>query len=318
MVVVWYTVLGPYGLTLGQFLSRPEVELGLTALTAYQLIYISSLASFRQKAYELFLASHIALQVIGLLFLYMHNPGSRVYVGITLAIFVIDRVIYRFWVKRTTVEATIAIMEDDETVKLSTEISLTPRSKISRVLGRSLTQGFQAADHVFVTVPSLGRKYALQSHPLVIASAAPSQSAEVAQLDFLVRARERFSLDLLNHAHKHDRLKLQLDGPYGSSLSRSILADSEVAVLVAGGSGIAVAWPLAQHLLELNLSSEASGAPSFVHRKRKIVIIWVMRKPTHVSWIGQHALDDAERNGADVIIPATTDDHGEPDLEGIL
>jgi NAD(P)H-flavin reductase len=318
MVVVWYTVLGPYGLTLGQFLSSLEVTLGLTALTAYQLVYLTSLNSFRQKAYEIFLASHVTLQVIGLLFLYLHTPGSRVYVGIALAIFVIDRLVYRIAVKKTTIEATVSVMQDDETVKLSAEVTLLPRKGMSKAFGKSIRYGFRAADHVFASIPSLGWKYTFQAHPLVIASPVPAPSADVAQLDFIVRARERFSLDLLNKARKHDRLKVRLDGPYGSSLARGVLADAEIAILVAGGSGIAVAWPLLHYLVELNRSSEAPGAPSFALRTRKVVLVWVVRKRLHVSWIGQAALDEIEHSNVDVIVPEATEDHGRPALESIV
>jgi hypothetical protein len=318
MIVVWYTVLGPYGLTLGQFLSRREVSLGLTALTAYQLIHLTSLASFREKAYEVFLASHVALQAGGLFFLYLHTPGSRVYVGIALAIFVIDRLVYRIGVKSTTIEATASIMEDGETVKLTTEIALLPRSNVSKLLGNSIQHGWQAADHVFVNVPSLARKYIFQAHPLVIASAAPMPGASLAPLEFIVRAREHFSLDLLNKVRKDDRLTVRLDGPYGSSLSRPMLGDSDLSILVAGGSGITVAWPLVQHLLDLNRLSEASGAPPFTLRTWKIALVWIVRRSPHVSWIGQPALDDAKGSGVDVMVPTPTEDQGRPDLEAII
>lgn len=317
MVVVWYTVLGPYGLTLGQFLSRPEVSYGLTALTAYQLIHLTSLASFRQKCYELFLASHVALQAAGLLFLFLHTPGSRVYVGIALAIFLIDRLIYRVFVKRTAVEATASVLDDGETIKLSTDISLLPSTKISK-LGKSIRYGWKAADHVFVSVPSLARKYIFQAHALVITSATPKPGADHAQLDFLLRVREGFSLDLLHRVRKNDRIKMRLDGPYGSSLARTMLGDSDLAILVAGGSGITVAWPLLQHLQELNRSGEASGAPTFALRNRKIALVWVVRKTVHVSWVGQPALDDAQGSGVEVTVPTATEDQGRPDLEAII
>lgn len=318
MVVVWYTVLGPYGLTLGQFLSRREVSLGLTALTAYQFIYLTSLGSFREKAYEVFLASHVVLQALGLFFLYMHTPRSRVYVGIALAIFVIDRLVYRIWVKSTTAEVIASVMEDGEAVKLSAEIPLAPVTRFSKVFGKSLTYGWEAADHALICIPSLARKYVFQSHPLVISSAAPSPGANVAQLDFLIRVKEGFSLDLLNKVRKQDRLRVQLDGPYGSSLTRTMLSDSDLAILVAGGSGIAVAWPLLQYVVDLNRSDEASGVPSFALRNRKIALVWVMRKSAHVSWIGQAALDEVEGSGVDVVLPVATDDQAEPDLEAVV
>jgi NAD(P)H-flavin reductase len=189
---------------------------------------------------------------------------------------------------------------------------------MSKAFGKSIRYGFRAADHVFASIPSLGWKYTFQAHPLVIASPVPAPSADVAQLDFIVRARERFSLDLLNKARKHDRLKVRLDGPYGSSLARGVLADAEIAILVAGGSGIAVAWPLLHYLVELNRSSEAPGAPSFALRTRKVVLVWVVRKRLHVSWIGQAALDEIEHSNVDVIVPEATEDHGRPALESIV
>jgi NAD(P)H-flavin reductase len=318
MIVVWYTVLGPWGLTLGQFLSGIDVSRGLTALTAYQLIHLTSLASFRQRAYELFLASHVALQAIGLLFVFLHNSGSRIYVGIALAIFLIDRLVCRICVKTTTVEATATVMEDDETVKLSTEILQLPQGNISKLAGKSVKHGWKAADHVFVTVPSLGRKYVFQAHPLVIASTAPAPEADHAQLDFLVRVKEGFSSELLNKARNHDQLKVRLDGPYGSSHSRNMLEDSDLTILVAGGSGIAVAWPLVNHLLDISRSSDTAIAPTFTLRSQKIVLIWIVHKSSHISWIGHPVLSDAESNGVEVILPDATEDNGRPDLESMI
>jgi hypothetical protein len=318
MFVVWYTLLGPDGDTLGQFLSRRSVSYGLTALTVYQFIQLTSLASFRQKSYEVFLSLHITLQGAGLLFLYLHHAGSRIYVGIALAIFLVDRVVYRIGIKRTTVEAMASIMQDDETVKLSAEILKLPRSNVSRLVGMSVRHGWKAGDHVFVTVPSLARKYIFQAHPLTIASAAPPVEATQAQLDLLIRVKDGFSSDLLTNVRSHERLKVQLDGPYGSSNARTMLEESDLTILIAGGSGIAVTWPLVNHLLDISRSSETTIAPTFSLHSQKIVFIWIVRKSAHIEWIGQPVLSDAENNGVEVILPEPTEENGRPDVENMI
>lgn len=318
MFGVWYTLLGPDGITVGEFLTNRVVMLGLTALTAYQILYTTSLSSFRQKWYEIFLGLHVALQAAGLTLVFFHHRGSRVYVGIAMAIFLIDRLVYRIGVKSTTVEAVASVMEDDETVKLSTEILKLPSSKFSQLVGRSIRYGWQASDHVFLSVPSLARKHIIQAHPFTIASAAPTLSTDQAQLDLLIRARDGSSLDLIEQARNQERLTVLLDGPYGSSHSRTMLEDSELAILVAGGSGITVAWPFIHHLLDITRSNDTEIAPISALRSQKIVLIWVVHKSSHILWVGRDALSDAENNGVEVITPEATEEVGRPDLDSMI
>jgi predicted ferric reductase len=318
MFGVWYTLLGPDGITVGEFLTNRVVMLGLTALTAYQILYTTSLSSFRQKWYEVFLGLHVASQAAGLALVFLHHRGSRVYVGIAMAIFLIDRLVYRIGVKSTTVEAVASVLEDDETVKLSTEILKLPSSKFSRLVGRSIRYGWQASDHVFLSVPSLARKHIIQAHPFTIASAAPTSSTDQAQLDLLIRARDGFSSDLIAQARNQERLTVRLDGPYGSSHARTMLEDSELAILVAGGSGITVACPLMHHLLDITRSNDTEIAPISALRRQKIVLIWVVHKSSHILWVGRDALSDAENNGVEVITPEATEEVGRPDLDSMI
>ena len=122
MVVVWYQIIRPDGIGLIRFLLLRVTFLGLIALISYELLYFTSLAAFRQRWYELFLAFHIVLQIVGLIFVFLHHSAAKPYVGVSLIIFVTDRLVYRIGVKSSTVEARATIMEDDETVKLSTNI----------------------------------------------------------------------------------------------------------------------------------------------------------------------------------------------------
>lgn len=105
MFIMWYSLLKPYsGWSLWDFLSNQCIYLGIMALVTYKCLYITSLASFRQRWYELFLGTHVVLQAAALLILYFHHRGSRKYVGWALSIFVVDRLVYRLCVKSTWAE----------------------------------------------------------------------------------------------------------------------------------------------------------------------------------------------------------------------
>jgi NAD(P)H-flavin reductase len=68
-------------------------------------------------------------------------------------------------------------------------------------------------------------------------------------------------------------LIIRIDGPYGSYHAQSLLEDFDLAMLVAGGSGIAVAWPLVNFLLEQDFL-------------QKIILIWIVHRSSHLTWIG--------------------------------
>lgn len=65
MLIAWNGLLRHLGLTLIRFLSSKLVLLGLFTFITYELIYFTSLGSFRQRWYELFLFGHVTLQVAG-------------------------------------------------------------------------------------------------------------------------------------------------------------------------------------------------------------------------------------------------------------
>lgn len=315
MFGVWYTLLRPATFTFLQFLLNRVVVLGLLALIAYELLYFTSLGSFRQRWYELFLGTHVILQILALGFVFFHHPRSRIYVGLALAIFLVDRLVYRLALKSTTVQATIRIMEDGDTVKLSTQIYVRP--SLSTLMGKSISAGWSATDHVFVTIPSLGRKHGLQAHPFTIASPAPTATHEEAPLDLIIRAQDGFSADLLSKARTHKNFNVRLDGPYGSSHAMSLLQDADLAIVVAGGSGIAVAWPILNHLLHVSHSNDTERAIRSSNRQ-EIVFIWVIRQENHTSWIGEQALEDIKMRGVRVVIPGATEVVGRPDLKATL
>jgi hypothetical protein len=318
MVLAWYAIFRPEGLGLIRFLLLKVTFLGLIAFISYELLFFTSLSSFRQRWYELFLGLHMFLQLVGLIFLFLHHYGSRPYVSISLAIFLIDRLVYRVGIKSSTVEARASIMEDDETVKLSSTIILQRRLRCPAILGQPMTAGWLPTDHVFITIPSLGRKHILQAHPFTIASRAPTSEDDEAQLELLIRARAGFSADLLMRARSHKSLTLHLSGPYGSPHARTLLSSSSTALIIAGGSGIAVAWPLVHYLLDLSRSSDTEIASAREVRGRRIVLVWVIHEGEHIEWVGRKALGEVEDRGVSIVVPRATAEIGRPDLEGII
>lgn len=320
MVVVWYTLLSPR-LSFWRFIAIKIIWLGLLALVAYQTLYLTSLGSFRQRFYELFLGIHIVFQVAGLVLLFLHHSGSRPYVAIALGIFVLDRLVFRTFLKTTSLDADLTIMDDGETILLSSNWSIADNTRWWQN-NMHIKHGWKPTEHVFLTVSALSRKHFIQAHPFTIASAAPvapntshlpeaeRDPAQHAWLNFIIRARDGFSRDLLRYAQSHPSARVRVDGPYGSTHALEMLRDSDNAVVVAGGSGIAVAYPLIWDLL---FNTDAGA-----HRGRRVSLIWVVHDSTHVEWIGQERLAELRERGLFLVIPPPTRKAGRPDLDGLL
>lgn len=320
MFATWYGMLRHLGFTLTRFIFNRVVLLGLAAFIAYEVIYFTSLGSFRQRWYEIFLALHIVLQVAGLVFLWFHHYTSRPYVGISLAIFLIDRLVYRLWLKSSTHAATLTVLDDEETILLSANWDVTrPRNAL---VPTNMANGWKPNEHIFITVPTLSKKHALQSHPFTIFSAAPNPSSEIsnnsanhAWLSLLIRAQAEsgFTHQLLRYARTNPQARIRLDGPYGSPHAQDMLEASSTAIVIAGGSGIAVAYPLLYALLQPT-DPEAASSKS----RRKVRLLWVTHAPDHRLWIPGDKLKELEEWGLDVLIPPPTSLAGRPDVVGVL
>lgn len=324
MIAFWYGLLRRLGFTLVRFLLNRVVLLGLLAFIAYELIYFTSLGSFRRRWYEVFLALHIVLQVAGLAFLWFHHHTSRPYVGISLAIFLIDRLMYRLWLKSSTHAATLTVMEDDETVLLSSNWDVSTRSPALRLLSHNMKHGWAPNEHLFISVPDLSRKHAVQSHPFTIFSAAPNthhmtqdDQGSHAWFTLLIRAQAEsgFTKQLLTYARTHPQTRIRLDGPYGSSHALDLLRSSSTAVLIAGGSGIAVAYPLLYSLLQPNPNDPETA---LAKSGRKVKLLWITHSPSHRLWIPEDKLKELQDWGLDVLIPPPTALAGRPGVTSVV
>jgi hypothetical protein len=317
MFAVWYGLLRHLGFTLAKFLFNRVVLLGLAAFIAYELIYFTSLGSFRRRWYEVFLALHVVLQVAGLVFLWFHHHTSRPYVGISLAIFLVDRLVYRAWLKSSTHAATLTVLEDDETILLSGNWDVVQSSPLAP---QNMQHGWAPNEHIFISIPALSRKHAIQSHPFTVFSAAPTPSPTNqdthAWFSLLIRAQSTpgFTRTLLSYARNNPQTRIRLDGPYGSPHALSLLSASSTAILIAGGSGIAVAYPLLYHLLRPSTDTEAQPSTP----RRRVKLLWITHAPTHRFWISEAQLQELQVWGLDVLVPPPTLLAGRPDVADVL
>ncbi|KAI0879164.1 hypothetical protein GGS24DRAFT_439778 [Hypoxylon argillaceum] len=314
-MVYWRLFLEPEWLateSLWHYFTHPLVLLGIGAFVSYELLYFTSLASFRQRWYELFLASHILLQIAALSFLWLHFHTSRPYVLASLAIFISDRILWRIGLKSATVTAGIKVLEDGDTVLLSADWDLpqvegrwTLWQRFSR---KNILYGWRPADHIFISIPSLGGYNTLQAHPFTIASAAPSRGDVPAHacLNLLIRAYSGFTLELLSHAQLHPTVSIRIDGPYGSQDPLDTLRASKSAVLIAGGSGVAVVFPL---LWDLAITHPG---------KRNIHLMWIIHSRAQRSWIPEHRLAELRQAGVYITIPQPTVEVGRPDVANYI
>lgn len=330
------------------YITHPLILLGLGAFVAYELLFFTSLGSFRQRWYELFLASHVILQILALCFLYLHFFTARPYVLASLAIFVVDRVIWRMGLKSASFTAETHVLPDGETIVMRMEWDLPRHSSWSLWPRQSIKEGWEPTDHVFLTIPVLGRTHRLQAHPFTIASAAPQRAAsqtaqenfpgEVeagkASLSLLIRSHDGFTSDLLCYAHRHRHIPARLDGPYGSSHALEMLRASDHALLVAGGSGIAVTFPLAWALLcEGKAAESESGLGTTDNAKQRqdedhnqtrrprtqtVRMLWIIHSDEHRFWMPRAKLDQLIAAGLDLVIPPPTAEAGRPDVEGLV
>ncbi|KAF2204806.1 hypothetical protein GQ43DRAFT_363806 [Delitschia confertaspora ATCC 74209] len=331
MIGAWYTLLRRIGFSLFRFLTTKLVGLGLGAFVAYEVLYLTSLRSFRQRCYEIFLALHIFLQLAGLILLYLHHRTSRPYVIISLAIFLIDRLVFRLYLKSSTHPATLTVLSDEETLLVSTNWDITPSMCPLSLfpVPHSTKTGWKPTDHVFLTVPALS----MESHPFTIYSAAPTstlspstegQDPRHAWLTLLIRAHSGFTQRLLSHAHDNKTITIRLNGPYGSSHALDILSSSPNAIIVTGGSGIAVAYPLLWALLSPSSRShfapdiESGPTPPARSYNQKVRLLWIIHSSLHLEWFPEHMRKELEDWGLELYIPGPTSEVGRPEVKRIL
>ena len=324
MFLTYYTFLSTVGFTLYTFVFSKTVLTGIALLIAYETLYFTSLASFRARWYEIFLAIHVIFQAVALALLYFHHCNNKNLVLVALLVFVVDRAVYRIGMKSTCVTADVIVAQDEKTVVLRASIPYSRPSLVASVFGHRITHGWQPTDHIFLTAPSLGQSHKYQAHPFTILSPSPWSlvpslaEGDMMQLDLLVRAYDGFTSDLLKRAFMNRSLRIRIDGPYGGCHARDAVEDAEQAILIAGGSGIAVIWPIVHFLVSASRrAANTESAPLAI--AKKVLFIWVVQQRGQLSWMSEKDLEEVRSLGVEVLIPLPTREVGKrPDLRRII
>ena len=321
MFGVWYTLLRPLHFTLLRFLSTKLVILGIAALTSYLAIWVTSIGFVRKLWYETFLGTHVFLQVAAMVLLYFHHPGATVYVLMSIGIWALDRIVARLAISTTKFVATLQIADDRETVLLFCEINVQKAMGGARL---NISHGWEAGQHTFVTVPRIGWKHRLQAHPFTIASPAPPYGYQGSwPLQLTIRVQDGFSRELLEYAKLHQHTEIILDGPYGSLDALEALRTAERRCLIAGGSGIAVTYPLAWSLLVRN-EADALMSSRVIYRNGlkhaacvqpldhllssdRLAHFWIRQFDKHCRWITMFPQIEAMKDKLSPVMAAMND-----------
>lgn len=338
MLTVWYTILRPIGYTIVIYLTSPTVYLGFIAILSYFAIYGTSTGWFRQLYYEVFLGLHIFLQVAALAFLFFHYPTAKPYVVATFLVWAIDRILWRITLSSRKFIARLEVAPDEKTILVHCDIDLRQRTFGFRT---GLHHGWQPGQHLFLTVPCMGFKHRFQTHPFTIASPAPPTDANITSwpLQLIIRSIGGFSLDLLTYARYHQHCEVILEGPHGGMHAPEAAHHSDRVCFVAGGSGIAVTYPLAwnhqikrhnQHNAVVDLRTVykdgSKHTPTVldcgsVFNTRKFGHFWVRQDPRHNRWISivpKASAFDSDGFGSKLDMECTAKEDGPEEIANLI
>ncbi|TGZ85743.1 hypothetical protein EX30DRAFT_338071 [Ascodesmis nigricans] len=282
---------------LGKYLAIPGIAFGLVSWSSYILLGLTSKEEFRAAFYEVFLFLHVLLQTIALIFLFFHHPTARPYVLAAVLIFLLDRILYRILYASTRMTGNVTLYPDGETVC----VSLMPPPSFS----------WQSGDHVFLSIPQV----ALLNHPHPFSIITPPPPWGT-RIDLLIRARDGFSHQLTRAASQHSEVSAIVDGPYGSDHAFECLDSAPVAVAVAGGSGIAVVYPLIHGIAVQDRGSD----PEMQRRMgKKMVLLWIVRaEDCSRTWLPVEAMNELRMAGVEVLVHVTQTKGYRPDLKTML
>jgi predicted ferric reductase len=214
---------------------------GFSFLTA-----VFSAIVLRGLRYELFYVVHITFWIVGVIATGFHQPdiGKPVLIMTVLAasMWLTDRILRG---------ARMVYYSMNNTVTLHP----LPNGG-TKILMKKAPFGAQPGKHCFIWIPAVRK---LETHPFTIVSTKP--------LEFTVRARDGFTLDLHRYATANPgaSLRASIDGPYGTFPDP--MKFNKI-VLIAGGGGATFTFGLAVNILE-RMNEETEN---------NIIFIWAVRK----------------------------------------
>ncbi|KAF3920341.1 hypothetical protein ABW20_dc0101071 [Dactylellina cionopaga] len=290
MYGVYRMFLARTGESFLSMLAHPDILMGVISFISFWIFGFLSTAIVREKAYELFLAGHIIFSATAMAFLYFHHSTARIYVVLSLGIWLVDRIVYRACRKRWTADAVVKVL-DESTVKVSIK-NFGGYGRATATSGNNSISKWKwnPAGHIFLTVPSWNQS---QAHPFSILTPPTGYDLDInseedgtgqqeKEMVLVIRKLRGFSAALFDIGDARGRVKVIVDGPYGSGHSRKALKKCSKCVFIAGGSGIAVAWPLMCEVVRRQVEKTGNGG---TRKGKKIVLLWVVHYEHHLNWL---------------------------------
>ncbi|KAF5354132.1 hypothetical protein D9756_007100 [Leucocoprinus leucothites] len=262
---------------------NPQNTWGLLALVCVDVLWIFSLAYFRQRAYNLFLMTHILCFALILPGLYLHKPTLMPYVLTTITLFGLDYLL-RF-VKTRIVTATIRPL---------------PELDLTRIEVPNINSGWRAGQHVRVRILTMGLGWFgwSEMHPFTIASLGASEALIGGSGPGNIRRRglggggeegmvlmckrtgtwtkrlyEMAKMSGYVDGFMGREVKVWIEGPYGGP-GHANFASFSAAVIVVAGSGITFGLSVVKDLVDKDLKGKS--------RVKAVELIWTVPDPSAV------------------------------------
>ncbi|KAG7086865.1 hypothetical protein E1B28_002786 [Marasmius oreades] len=237
---------------------------GIIALICLDCLYFFSTSFWRNKAYRVFLSTHVLSMVILIPSTILHKFGTAPYVYATLGLLLFDH-FFRLLRSRWTTAI----------------IRPLPELGITHIAIPKVNAGWRAGQHVRLRVLSSGMGLLgwTEVHPFTIASIPNGAEGVVLMCKKAGDWTERlYDLAKSGGYHKgrgggdHDPMKVKVwvEGPYGGT-GHMMFASFSAAVFIVGGSGITFGLSMAQDLIRKDLEGHS--------RVKVIELIWCVQDP---------------------------------------
>ncbi|KDQ51898.1 hypothetical protein JAAARDRAFT_40722 [Jaapia argillacea MUCL 33604] len=245
-------------------LQTNHVVWGFTATACCDVLAILSTAFWREKAYNLFLTSHLIAFPIFLVACCLHQPGMTPYVLAAVGFYGFD-ILMRL-VRTRIVTATIHPV---------------PELGLTRVEVPSLNAGWRTGQHIrlrILSIYGMGWWGSTEIHPFTIANVEKTPEGMVLMCkkvgDWTEKLFEMAKVAEYGEggAGAGREVTVMLEGPYGGP-GHSVFASYSGAMFVAGGSGITAAVSAVQELIRKDIDG--------LSRVKVIELVWVVQ--THAS-----------------------------------
>ncbi|KAF9465886.1 hypothetical protein BDZ94DRAFT_1188404 [Collybia nuda] len=238
-------------------IKRPQTIWALVALVCFDSMTLFSTLYWRQRAYNVFIATHVIGVALVLPALWLHKPSMMPYILACIGIYGFDYVLRL--VKTRFASAIIRPL---------------PELGSTRIEVAGINAGWRAGQHVRVRIASMAMGWWgwTEVHPFTIASVSGGQEGLVLLCkktgSWTTKLYEMAKAGGYTEAGIGRKINIMIEGPYGGP-GHMIFSSFSAAVFVVGGSGITFALPAVQDLIQKDLDGQS--------RVKIIELVWVVQ-----------------------------------------